>query len=156
MQGLANVSSATESPLRTRAMAEARENWNLNLKALHLTQPSLASSLSPPLPAPHWIYARDGSLSVLNDLSSWWSGCSLPRRAAQEMLRKLAISATTACFLAPSHAQQVVVALQILKAEQALIVIVPELLELQIALHCHDFTADLARHRLWFAAGQSW
>ena len=80
----------------------------------------------------------------------------MPSKAAEELLRTLHITAPVACFLAPSHAAQIAFALAQLGPEQTIIVIMPGEREISLALHCHDFSADLSSHRLWFAAGEDW
>jgi hypothetical protein len=142
-------------PMSTAAAAEARENWHRNLGALRQTQPSLVESLSFGEPGVTWMYGRDGALTVLEN-GRWWSNCSLPRRAAQAMLSKLHVSGAVACFPSPSHAATVSVALQRLSRQQAIITIYPAAFDLVVALHCVDFSADIAAHRAWFIAGDDW
>jgi hypothetical protein len=72
------------------------------------------------------------------------------------MLAKLQIQGAVGCFLVPSHAAQICVALEKLRPEQAIIVIAPEMRDLAVILHCEDFRDDIESHRLWFAAGAAW
>jgi len=86
----------------------------------------------------------------------WWSGCSVPLRAAQYMMRTLNVSSTTACMLIPAHAAQVRAVLDLLQRQQGLIALVPDIRSLRTLLCCDDFSEEIERHRLWFAWGQEW
>ena len=108
------------------------------------------------VPEMEWLFARDGSLTAMSAGERWWGNCSLPRRAAEFMLRTLEIAGPVACFLSPVHAAQLRVALNRLNREQAIVAIVPDNTTLNVLLHCEDFSADLASGRLWFACGADW
>lgn len=104
-----------------------------------------------------WLYGRDGSLTARDSNGCWWSGCSLPRRAAIAQLKRFhQAQGTVACFLAPPHAAAVRVALDKLRPEQALIAIVPDERDMHVMLACEDFSQDFDSHRLWFASGDAW
>src|SRR5688572_31309578 len=110
------------SRLTTAAHQEAIANWQRNVEALAKTQPHLAPGK--PAETIEWVYARDGALSArIGD--AWWSGCSVPLATARAMLRTLRVGGT-ACFLCPSHAAEVLVALETVAANQAVVVIAPD------------------------------
>ncbi|HEY1629543.1 MAG TPA: hypothetical protein VGF52_06770, partial [Tepidisphaeraceae bacterium] len=137
------------------AQTQAQANWTRNQAALETSQPQLLQLLAEISLDVEWVFARDGSLSAL-EFDQWIGGCSLPRRAAQAMLAKLAVQGAVACFLDPSHAGHVSAALEMLRPEQAMIAIIPQAHNLAALLHCEDFSADLQSRRLWFAAGADW
>src|SRR6266581_172687 len=151
------LESATQTVLEGSipAARQAVCNCEHNLRALASTQPDLAASFAHIGPDLEWVFARDGTLTALEN-GKWCGGCSVPSKAAEELLRTLHITAPVACFLAPSHAAQIAFALTQLGPEQAIIVIMPGVREIALALHCHDFSADISSHRLWFAAGEDW
>jgi hypothetical protein len=148
------VDSVIETATASAAL-QAEDNWKRNLPALGKTQNALAASLTQINPQVEWIFARDGSLTALVN-GKWWGGCSVPSKAAQELLKTLQITAPVACFLAPSHPAQIAFALRRLKSEQAITALLPRLEDLVLALHCHDFSDDISSHRLWFTAGEQW
>jgi hypothetical protein len=135
---------------------EACANRAANLEALQATQPALAAELAGSTLVLDWCYARDGALTARTADGKWWSGCSVPRAAALSMFGKLDVQGTTACFVGPTHPAQLAVALEKLRGDQAMIAIVPEPQWVAAALHLTDFSADIQRHRLWFAAGDDW
>ena len=71
------------------------------------------------------------------------------------MLRTLRVGGT-ACFLCPSHAADLLVALETLAANQAVVVIAPDRKWFHLALHCCDFGRAFRSNRLWFATGMNW
>lgn len=103
-----------------------------------------------------WVFGRDRSLTFRDANGAWFIGCSLPRRAAAEMMRKLEITGQVACFLAPSHGAQLRVALDRLRPEQAIIAIIPDASAIGPLLACEDLSRDIAAHRLWIASGEDW
>lgn len=72
------------------------------------------------------------------------------------MLVRLETKGAVGCFLSPSHAAHVGVALQNMRVEQALVVIFPQLRDLAFMLHCQDFSDAIESNRLWFVAGDDW
>lgn len=140
----------------TRAQQTAQANLGANLSALAETQPRLLfADLA--LPAgKEWIFGRDGTLTARSFQGQWWGGCSLPRRAAEVVLKSLDASGRTVCFLRPPFAAQIRVALEKTRADQAIIALVPSIDSLSVILHSEDFSTDLQSHRLWFAWGESW
>jgi hypothetical protein len=120
------------------------------------TQPSLRTWVADQALDVEWIFGRDGALTALDEHGRWWAGCSLPMRAAQAMLARLELRGAVACLLAPSHAGQIRAALDQLRPEQAIVAIVPQMRDLAFILHADDFAAQIAAHRLWFAAGPAW
>ncbi len=102
------------------------------------------------------VFARDGSLTMLGGDGHWWSGCSLPTRAARTVLKTLEVKGTVACFLAPPHAGYVRVALDMAAPHQAMLLVVPDVRDAAVMLRCEDFSADVAAHRLWLACGDDW
>lgn len=138
----------------TLAEQQAEHNFQANRAALSRIQPDLNVD---PLPSDlEWIFGRDRALTLRDSAGNWLTGCSLPRRAAAEMLQKLSISGLVGCFLAPTHSAQLRIALDRLGPEQAIIAIVPQAELLPALLACDFFANDLDRHRLWFAVGPNW
>jgi hypothetical protein len=140
----------------TAAENAARQNRAANTRALAARQPALAEQMAGiELAGIEWVFARDGSLTA-REGDAWWSGCSLPRRTAESLLKKMELAAPVACFLSPNHAGQVGVALDRMSAGQALIAIVPDARDLAAMLGCESFAHEIAGGRLWFAAGDNW
>jgi len=151
------LESGTQSQLQSRSSAEIQSasNWRRNLLALRQTQEELAQSLVNAKLDVQWVFARDGALTAFEN-GKWWGGCSVPAKAAEELLRTLQITTSLACFLAPAHPAQLAFALRRLKAEQAIIALLPRFEDLILSLHCHDFSDDIIAHRLWFVGGDTW
>ena len=139
----------------TQAGQEAHRNIQANLAALQAAQPRLAAAIHEEPLAIEWVYGRDGCLTGIDVGGEFVSGCSLPRRAGQEMLRKMHASGV-ACYLCPAHAAQLEVALEMMGRQQAILAVMPDLREVAIALRCRDFSGDIASHRLFLAAGTEW
>jgi hypothetical protein len=140
--------SLTQTTPSTRASIRAIENVQANARALDLTEI--------PSPGGEFLFGRDGYLTLRDASGAWHTGCSLPHRAAQAMLKKMPVSGRVACFLGPTHAAHLRVALDQLRFDQAIIAIMPEQRDFEIALHCEDFSKDIANHRLFFASGEGW
>jgi hypothetical protein len=141
--------------IRSAAARLADQCIAANRAALDQIQPDLLASL-PPLPDQlEFVTGRDGSRTA-RCRGQWISGCSLPQRTARHLLRTLDLSGAVACFLNPTHAAQLRAALDRLSDWQAIIALVPDEADLHLMLHCEDFSADLVRHRLWFASGAQW
>lgn len=163
LTGKACVLSIIDLPIReklgavaTRGEERARGNWAANLGALAVKQAGVAEMVRCASGRETFIFGRDGTLTAMDDAGRWVSGCSLPGRVAREVLRKLSVAGTTACFVWPGHAAQVAAALSMLQRQQAVVAIVPEVRVLQVMLHCHDFSEEIGRHRVWFASGENW
>ena len=105
------------------------------------------------LPALTWRLARDGMLTAHD--GSWLAGCSVPRRAAEVMLRKTIVDGNVACLVLPNHAGQVLACQGKLSPSQALIALLNGEDDLPSMLACHDFSADIAAGRLMFAWDES-
>lgn len=103
-----------------------------------------------------WVFGRDGFLTAKDQDERWWAGCSLPKRAAETMLKKLEVRGAVGCLLAPTHAGQVMTALEKLSARQAVVVVQPDAGEMGVMLGCRDFSEEIRRNRLWFVAGHQW
>src|SRR6266700_1527848 len=144
---------ATES---TAAMRAAERNFARNLDALRDRQTALAQELAELSPEVEWVFGRDGSLTARLPDGGWWSGCSLPQRAANALLEKMDLRAPVTCFLSPTHAAQVRVTLDRLGDGRALIAVVPDLIDLRLTLACDGFGEAIAAGRLWFAGGEQW
>ncbi len=140
----------------SRASIEAVGNFERNLAAIALTQPRIAEAAGAATIDVEWLFGRDGSLTARNLLGKWWSGCSLPLRAAKTVLKPMDAGGRVAAFLAPAHAAQVRVALQTLISNQALLALGVDESSLRVMLHCEDFTGEIGSHRLWFAWGRNW
>jgi len=140
----------------TLADRQAAANWEANAVALRVAQPQLIESL-PELPdGLSFIFGRDGALTAMNGEGSWWQGCSLSRRAARAILKTLDSVGRVSCYLSPTHAAQVRVALDKLPPEQAIVALCPDALLLAVMLYCEDFSSDILAHRLFFAWGTAW
>lgn len=150
-----NTSIPLHAPL-SLASIEAVGNFERNLAAIALTQPRIAEIATAISIDMEWLFGRDGSLTARDPLGKWWSGCSLPRRAAQAVLKPMDASGRVACFLSPVHAAQVRVALRTLGSHQALIALGTDEIALRVMLHCEDFSEAIAGHRLWLAWGRNW
>jgi hypothetical protein len=144
-----------QEPKLTTAAVAAGRNFRGNLLALQGRQPELAAAVAGDLPEVEWVLARDGALTARLE-GAWWSGCSLPRRAAQNLLEKMDLKAMVTCFLSPTHAGQVRVTLDRLSAAQALIAVVPDVTDLRLMLCCESFENEIRAGRLWFAWGENW
>lgn len=139
----------------TSAEEAARRNWETNVRALAGRQARLARELRGISTEVEWVFGRDGALTA-RELGNWWSGSSLPRQSAQRVLAKAQQKFPVGCFVWPTHAQQIRVAMDLLSAAQALIAVVPDNRDLRIMLECEDFAREIAAGRLWFAWGSAW
>ena len=99
-----------------------------------------------------WTTARDGSRTARVG-GKWAGGCSVPRRAAELMLRNLTVKGQVACLLIPTHAQQVAVCLARIDPATALMVLVDSQASLDLIRACHDFTGF--ENRLFFATDEA-
>ena len=140
----------------TRAAVLAAENFEKNLGALRSRQPRIVDWLEEESPESDWLFARDGTLSGRDGNNRWISGCSVPARLSQIVLRDLTVRGSVACFLVPTHASDLRFTLDKLSAAQAIIVLLPKYAELATMLHCADFTADICHGRLYVIAGPAW
>ncbi len=138
---------------REAAGQEARRNYEANRSALGQTQPNVDCGGSGGVV--EYVYARDGSLSGLDGEGRFLGECSLPRRAARELLRKMTPPASTSCFLAPTHGAQIEVALEAADS-RAIVVILPDAAVLGPMLHCVDLSGWILSHRLFFVTGVNW
>lgn len=121
-----------------------------------MTQPRLAAAVvGLPVDAEP-VYARDGSLTAFGPGGKWWHNCSVPLRAAEAMLATLDANGRVACFLGPTLAAHVRVALRRLRPHQAVLAVCPDAEDVRVMLACDDFSGDLRLHRLWFAWGEHW
>jgi len=146
-----NTSALSSSTIAAR---RARVNIANNLPALAATTQEIA--LPELCNIAEFLIGRDGSLTAKDTSNQWISSSSLPFRVAQEILLKLEITVVAGCMVAPTHAAQIRAALEKLPAHQAIIAIIPSLDDVTQLLHCEDFSHEIARHRLWFAAGDNW
>ncbi len=153
---LAPPSVATVAPVTREAESRAVANWGANLAALADAQPALLARLERGAVDVTWLYARDGALTAQDSAGGWWAGCSVPAAAAKAMLKTLGGSGAVACFLRPPSAAAMRVALDKLRANQAIVAIIPDPAAACTILHCENFAADIHAHRLWLAAGEDW
>lgn len=149
------VLAAVEAPAPPAAESQAARNLRANLASLDLFQPDLPPILPNFDSAPEWLFARDGYLTA-RTAAGWFSGCSIPLLAAREMLKKLELMGSLGCFLSPNHAAQLRACFEKIQPNQAVVVVVPDLLNLKILLHCDDFTNEMRAARLFFVAGPDW
>jgi hypothetical protein len=148
------VTTSTASP---SARQQATRNWTENLAALGGSQPWLAERLARCVPELEWVFGRDGAVTALDAQGRWLGGCSVPQAASQALLRAFDVhGAAVVCFLTPFHASAVQAALDRLGLDQAVIVVLPESDDLIVQLHCQHLAGEIGRHRLWFAAGETW
>lgn len=140
----------------TLAHRQATDNWSVNVASLRVSQSELAGALPTTPGNLSFVYGRDGALTAMTGDGIWWHGCSLPRRAAKAILKMLDSSGRVSCFLSPPHAAQIRVALDTLRADQAIVVVSPNAQTLAVMLRCEDFSEDILAHRLFFASGSSW
>jgi hypothetical protein len=152
---LAPLSLATAAPVAREANLLANANWRANVEALTVTQPELSDRLAP-LADVTWCFGRDGALTAHDAAGAWWAGCSVPAAAAKAMLKSFGGSGTVACFLRPPSAAALRVALDRLRANQAIVAIVPDAGSAWVILHCENFAAAVCDHRLWLAIGDEW
>lgn len=97
-----------------------------------------------------FLRARDGSRTA-KLAGKWLGGCSVPRRAAELMLRKLSVRGNVACLLLPTHAQQIVAALERMPHNAGLIVLATDAGFEPLARQCADLDPFLRVGRLFFA-----
>ncbi len=140
----------------TLAQTQAQQNASANLSAISQLQPDLTPWIQEQHLPVEWVFGRDRSLTALDESGQWFSGCSLPTRAAEAMFARLEARGAVVCMLLPSHAAHLRVALRRLRSEQAIIAVIPDMRHLAMILHCDDFTDEIQSHRLWFAAGPAW
>lgn len=138
------------------AQAAALRHFSDNLRALARSQPVLIAAIRRPEIEYAWAYGRDGSLTAQTPAGEWLADCSLPYRAACEMLKSVETRGPVACLLAPVHVAQVRRAMELLSHQQALIVVAPDEAFLPVALHCHNLSEYFESHRLFFAVGPAW
>ncbi len=138
----------------TTACCAARANFDANRTALQSSQPPLAEAVESI--GLEWLFGRDGALTGRDENRRWLAGTSLPRRVANAQLKTFTPTGNVSCFLAPAHAAAIAESLNRMADESAVIAIIPTYAELSTLLHCHDFSHDIARHRLWFVAGANW
>ncbi len=119
-------------------------------------QPRLIEPLQPLSVSGEWVFARDGSVTLLDDSGRWLGGCSVPYRAADVMLKSFEPRGTVAAFLAPMHAAEIRAALDRITPQQSVLVLQPDLQTVRTILSCEDFSADFESHRLHFTTGQHW
>lgn len=139
----------------TEALAQARRTYAANLAALADHSPELLRFLDNELPAGEYVFGRDGSLTIRN-AGRWLDDCSVPAAAAAAMLRSIQFNSPSMIMIAPTHAQQLRVALDKSSAGQAIIAIIPDDDSLQTILALADFVDDLRAGRLHFAVGSAW
>jgi hypothetical protein len=140
---------------RTAAERAAGGNWEANRRALVECQAELVRALDDVSLDVEWVFGRDEALTARTE-GQWWGGCSLPRRTARVLLKRMELGAAVSCFLAPSHAAQLRETLDRLATGKALVAVVPDLRDLRVMLGCETFEDDLRAGRLWFAWGERW
>jgi hypothetical protein len=128
--------------------------WEANLSALSTRQPRVCKMVGV-RPAAHWRYARDGSLTAIVG-GNWWGGNSLPRRAAEQMLKDVDAGTAVSCIVAPVHGAAIKVLLERIAPQQAVIAIMPDRQSAALALACQDFSDEILAGRLWWIVGEDW
>jgi hypothetical protein len=158
-QGLDSISivSGTDraAAADTAASQAAARHAEANLRALSERQPGVATPVAQASLDVEWVLARDGYLTARQD-GHWASGCSLPRRTAETILKSMELGAVVTCFLAPTHSAQIRVTLDRMGPGKALIVALPDMSDLRLMLGCDGFEDEIREGRLWFACGENW
>jgi hypothetical protein len=139
----------------TTGECQASANFTENLSALADCAPDLAHELSQTTTSLTWTFGRDGYLTA-RDETGWWTGCSVPLQTGRELLKSLEMTGAAGCFVLPSHAGQLRACFERINTTQAVIAIVPDLLNLSIILHCDDFSMEIRSRRLSFVTGADW
>jgi hypothetical protein len=135
----------------------AEKFFQTNLTALSQRQPDVADLLrQTPPPELIWLLGRDGSLTARDPARRWWSGSSLPLDVGRSLMKTLDFSGAVGLVLAPGSAGQIRAALEKLPAGRAIIAALPNAPAAVVALHCDDFSIDLAAERLWLVCGDDW
>lgn len=145
----------TAVPTTTAAEAAAARHWAANLRALSAVQGEVVDAVQSLAASGEWVFARDGSLTVLYG-GQWLGGCSLPYRAGRAMMQSLDPRGSVMCFLAPLHAGEIQADLNRLSAQQAVIVLQPAVSVVRTILAAGDFAAAIDAGRLLFVTGDSW
>jgi hypothetical protein len=140
----------------TAAERQAISNWANNLTVLRANQPTVAEMLEQVQLDLQWTFARDGSLTAMNQSGKWWGGCSVPLLAGRSILKTLETAQTGSCLLAPAHAGLVRAAREKMGTSPVLVVVQPDLEIVRVILSSHDFTDQIIRHRLWLVCGSVW
>ncbi len=104
------------------------------------------------LPALDFMYGRDGSLTAKRD-GAWLGGCSVPRRAAELMLRSLVVRGNLACLAMPTHAHQVAVCVERIDRGTGLVVLLDDQQRRAEFLACADFADAIDAGRAFFVVG---
>jgi hypothetical protein len=131
--------SADDITQQTRAETLARQNWLGNLHA-----------------DLEWAFGRDGSLTGRTPDGRWWADCSVTLLAGRALLKTMDESPLGSCLLAPAHAGLLLAARERVGSASVLMVLHPNVPAVRIILGCHDFSAEIRQHRLWFAVGSDW
>ena len=150
---------ASDTVLDTHALRLARQNWASNLAHLKRTQPDLAAILPQQLaadPDQIWLFGRDGALTTQDQPGRWWAGCSIPKLAAEALLKPLESGNLTSCYISPAYAGLLVTSLERMGRAAGLLAVVPDISTLKVILGSHDFGDEFEHGRLWFAAGEDW
>ncbi len=140
----------------TAAETLAAAHWRANLAALSGTRAGCADLLSRSEVELEWVFGRDGTLTGRTPAGLWWADCSVPLLAGRSLLSTLEQDPLSSCLLAPGHVGLVLAARERMGPGPALIVVQPDAVAARVILGCHDFSADIAGHRLWFVCGPDW
>lgn len=141
----------------TLADRQAAANLRANLAALREARAPSDELLAPDSAwEPEWVFARDGTLTALSQDERWWSGCSVPTRAARLALAGMKVTGQCGCLPAPAHPAVAREALDILRPEQLLLVLLPSQTHAAVFFRCDDFSSEITRRRLWVVWGQDW
>ncbi|MGN6627904.1 MAG: hypothetical protein ACTHLN_14900, partial [Tepidisphaeraceae bacterium] len=113
-------------------------------------------ALGEAIPFPELAYcrARDGSLTAKVD-GRWLAGCSVPRRAAERMVKSVAARGQIVCLLLPSNPHQIAALLDHLTPGQSIIALLSSLADLPSFLALADLSDAIAAHRLFFTDADS-
>ncbi len=146
------TATAVESvfPPRNRAL------FDHNLKALHHSQPALASLLheTPVPPQARLAIGRDGAqtIELVGDdgTRTWFGGSSMPTVSAAEMLSNCRADCGNVSLPGILTGAEPLVILEKIPAFRALFVIEWGAANLVLAMHLYDYSAEIARNRLAF------
>jgi len=103
----------------TLAQQQAERNFEANLEQLATKHPEIHAQMRDMHVKTTWLFGRDGALTAHDSTGTWWAGCSIPKRAAAEALKRVSVNGNIACFLAPTLAAQIAYALDRLNEPKA-------------------------------------
>ncbi len=150
------ATTTAAAPAVRAADARAATNIRKNLAALTISQPAVAAIAQADPTTLTWMFGRDGALTAQSPDGRWWGNCSVPAAAAAVLLKSFKPQGTLQCYLSPTHAAEVRIALDMAGPVRGIAAIVPDPQTLCVILHGGDFSDAIAAGRLFLAAGPDW